>query len=160
MMTSPEKATGGPVFVVATNNTMVHLYRDVHSVVETREIKPDQLKSVDFFDVQGRKLVPMLSDTGALSGLKDSGAAPNVAGVQQRLYTTRANLASSVDARIGRHEPKVTRDEALSRLAVIDGRSLPDCYVLLEPIFSHSYSGAGPMQPRHDGSWWHNFWAH
>jgi hypothetical protein len=159
-MTTPKQTSGGPLFVVATNNTMVHVYRDVQSLVDTREIKPDQLKSIEFFDVQGRKLVPVVSDTGALTGLKDSGISPNVSSVQQRLYSTRANLASSVDARIARHEPKVTRDEALSHLAVIDGRSLPDCYVLLEPIFSHSYASAGPIQPRHDGSWWHNFWAH
>lgn len=158
-MTIP-KRNGGPIFVVATNSTMVHVYRDAQSLVDTREIKPDQLKAIEFFDLQGRKLVPVLSDTGALTGLRDSGSQPNPAGVQQRLYATRANLAGSVDARIARHEPKVTRDEALSHLAVIDGRSLPDCYVLLEPIFSHSYAGAGPVQPRHDGSWWHNFWAH
>lgn len=159
-MNAPKQATGGPIFVIATNNAMVHVYRDAQSLVDAREVKPDQLKSVEFFDVQGRKLVPTLSDTGALTGLKDSGAAPNSTAVQQRLYTTRANLASSVDARIARHEPKVTRDEALSHLAVIEGRSLPDCYVLLEPIFSHSYASAGPIRPRHDGSWWHNFWAH
>lgn len=159
-MSTPKQANGGPLFVVAANNTMVHVYRDVQSLVETREVKPDQLKSIQFFDVQGRTLLPVLSDTGALTGLKDSGAPPSTSSVQQRLYTTRANLASSVDARIARHEPKVTRDEALSHLAVIDGRSLPDCYVLLEPIFSHSYASAGPIQLRHDGSWWHNFWAH
>jgi len=159
-MTSPKQSNGGPLFVVAISNTMVHVYRDVQSLVDAREVKPDQLQSVEFFDVQGRKLVPVLSDTGALTGLKDSGTPANTAGVQQRLYTTRANLASSVDARIAKNEPKVTRDVALSQLAVIDGRSLPDCYVLLEPIFSHSYASAGPIQPRHDGGWWHNFWAH
>ncbi|BCB78947.1 hypothetical protein GCM10022251_43400 [Phytohabitans flavus] len=158
-MTSPKQASGGPIFVVGTNNAMVHVYRDVQSLLDAREIKPDQLKSVEFFDVQGRKIVPVLSDTGALTGFKDSGNPPDTAGVQQRLYTTRANLASSVDARIAKHQPKVTRDEALSNLAVLEGRSLPDCYVLLEPIFSHSYANAG-RQPRHDGSWWHNFWAH
>ncbi|BCB84016.1 hypothetical protein [Phytohabitans suffuscus] len=159
-MSTLKQASGGPLFVIATSNTMVHVYRDVQSLVDTREIKPGQLKSIEFFDVQGRKLVPVLSDTGALTGLKDSGTPANPPGVQQRLYTTRANLASSVDVRIARHEPKVTRDEALSNLAVLEGRSLPDCYVLLEPIFSHSYAGAGPVQPLHDGSWWHNFWAH
>jgi hypothetical protein len=159
-MSNPKQASGGPLFVVATNNTMVHVYRDVQSLVDAKEIQPDQLKSIEFFDVQGRKLAPVLSDTGALTGLKESGTTPNAGGVQQRLYTTRANLASSVDARIAKHEPKVTRDEALSHLAVIEGRSLPDCYVLLEPIFSHSYASAGPIELRHNGSWWHNFWAH
>ncbi|MDQ7905870.1 hypothetical protein RB614_15235 [Phytohabitans sp. ZYX-F-186] len=159
-MSTQKQASGGPLFVLATNNTMAHVYRDVQSLLDAREIKPDQLRSIEFFDVQGHKLVPTLSDTGALTGLRDSGSAPNVSVVQQRLYTTRANLASGVDARIARHQPRVTRDEALSNLAVLEGRSLPDCYVLLEPIFSHSYASAGPIQPRHDGSWWHNFWAH
>ncbi|GAA4700084.1 hypothetical protein [Phytohabitans rumicis] len=151
--------SASPIFVVAANNTAFHVYRDAQSVVDTKEFDADQLASVEFFDVNGRRLTPVLSDTGTLMGLSDAGGQSDVPAVQARLAAVRQHLAATVDKRITKAAPPtVTSVEALSRLPVLDGRPLAECYVLLEPIFGHAYGGVAGT--RHDGSWWHNFWAH
>jgi hypothetical protein len=147
------------IFVIATNNTGVHVYRDAQSVVDAKEIDVSHIDSVDFFDVRGYRLSPVISDTGELTGLRDAGERPDAYKVQARLCAVRAYLVTTVDVRLAAAGSSASREEALSRLPELDGRGLTECYSLLEPVFGHAY-GDGVPTPRDDGGWWHNLWAH
>jgi hypothetical protein len=150
---------GRAIFVVATNNTAVHVYRDVQSLVDAKGAEASRLDLIDFFDVNGVRLLPVLDNNGKLTGLRQAGDRPDPAKVQTRLRIVVRHLASTVDARVANAVPPITRQEALNRLPNLDGRNLAQCYVLLEPVFSHIYGEGGPG-PEHNGSWWHNLWAH
>ena len=148
-----------PIFVVARDNTAMHVYPDVPSMIAAKEVARGRLDAVEFFDVSGNTLVPVLDGDGRLEDLRDAGGGPDPATVQARLCAVRAHLESVVDERVAKAVPTVTREEALGRLPVLEGKSLAQCYKLLEPVFSHAY-GDGAATVRHDGGWWHNLWAH
>jgi hypothetical protein len=150
---------GRAIFIIATNNTAVHLYPDSQSLVGTRGAEARELDQVEFFNVNGVRLVPVVNGTGDLIGLRDAGTAPDPADVAKRLRLVRQHLADTVDARIAGANPPVSRAEALRRLPNLDGKSLPECYAALERAFSHTYGESGPS-PAHNGGWWHNLWAH
>jgi len=147
------------IFVIVNNDSGLHLYADAESMVEAKEIDPGLLTSTQFFDVQGRRLSPVLSDTGMLMGLRDAGDPADASAVRTRLSVVLRHLASTVDERLIKASRPVTREEALRRLPQLDGQELPACYAALEPVFGHAYGDGGP-RPVDDGSWWHNFWAH
>lgn len=148
-----------PIFVVARDNTAVHVYRDVRSMIDAKEVDDGRLDSVEFFDVNGYRLVPVRDDKGRLADLTADGGDPDPAAVQTKLCAIRDHLATTVDERITKAVPTVTREEALAQLPVLADRSLAQCFKLLEPVFSHTY-GDGGSRTRHDGGWWHNLWAH
>jgi hypothetical protein len=163
-MSAPKVTTnaavpGRAVFVIASNDTAVHVYRDAQSLVDAKEVETDRLDAIEFFDIRGYRLAPVVNDKGVLTGLRDTGEQPDMPRVQARLCAVRRHLAATVAARVAKAVPTVTAEEALSRLPELDGKSLPECYVLLEATFSHAY-GDGEPGSRHDGGWWHNLWAH
>jgi hypothetical protein len=163
-MTVPKVPTSStvparPIFVIAKDDTAMHVYRDIRSMIDAKEVDRGRLDAVEFFDVSGNRLVPVLDDSGRLKGLREADGDADPAAVQVRLCAVRAYLESVVDDRIAKAVPTVTRDEALRRLPVLEGKTLSQCYKLLEPVFSHAY-GDGAATVRHDGGWWHNLWAH
>lgn len=157
-MTAP---AGRPIFVIGVGNTGVHVYRDAPSLVDTKAIHSGNAGSFEFFDVQGRRLNPEFDASGLLSELRDAGAPLNVALVQSKLCSTCKSLADSVDTRlVDKGATGYTREQALSYLPDLNGKPLSDCYVDLNPIFGHGSGTSGGVSTQHNGSWWHNFWAH
>ncbi|HZN19038.1 MAG TPA: hypothetical protein VFB84_12830 [Micromonosporaceae bacterium] len=151
---------GRAVFVITNDDTTVHLYRDVQSLVlDTKEGDAARLGSVGFFNVRGQRLAPVLSADGALTGLRNVGGQPDVRAVQARLCTVLRNLAATVEARVAKAAGAITVEEALRLLPELDGKDLQECYDLLEPVFSHAYRDSDP-KARDDRDWWHNLWAH
>jgi len=165
---TPQPATlDRPIFVLQSGDTGVHVYRDAQSVMDAKELDVNRIDSFEFFDVQGQRLAPVISGTGVLTGLRVDGGPPDVGALQARLCAVRQYLVDTVDTRLADTGSTIGREAALRVLPELEGRSLADCYVLLEPVFGHAY-GDGQQShaaddgapTRHDGGWWHNLWAH
>lgn len=151
---------GRAIFVITNDDTTVHLYRDVQSLVtDIKEGDVARLGSVGFFNVRGQRLVPVRSAEGRLQGLRAAGDPPDAQAVQMRLCAVRRNLAATVAARVAKAVRPISLEEALRLLPELAGKELPECYDLLEPIFSHAYRDGDPGA-MDDGDWWHNLWAH
>jgi hypothetical protein len=152
-----------PIFVIASDNTAVHVYGDIQGVLGIDNVCGGGHDSIDFFDIRGHGLAPVFSRSGTLSGLRDVGDQPDAQSVQTRLCAVIRHLRISIDQRLAQAgNSAATREQALTQLPNLEGRSLEECFALLELAFGHAdgrYGGDGPKR-RDDGSWWHNFWCH
>ena len=160
----PKPVTRGrPLFVIASDDTGVHVYRDIGRVLGIDHIGAGEHNSIDFFDIRGCSLVPTFHESGTLSSLSDNGDRFDAEAVQARLCTVMQHLRATIDQRLAHvGDSSITREQALSQIPDLEGRSLQECFDLLDVAFGHAngrYGGDGAAR-RDPGSWWHNFWCH
>jgi len=152
-----------PLFVIARDDTGVHVYPDIRRVLDIQHIGAGEHDSIEFFDIRGCSLVPTFHESGTLSSLSENGDRPDADVVQARLRTVMQHLRATIDQRLARAgNSTITREQALSQIPDLEGRSLEECFDLLDVAFGHAnsrYGGDGASR-RDPGSWWHNFWCH
>jgi hypothetical protein len=113
------------IIVVAKNRTWLHAYLTAKQLKDDASGPP--LGDAEFYTVDGRQLTAQL-DGKKLKGLDDDGAPPDEAAVQQAVDAAIAGVRAKVERS---SHPASTKQDALTELARLDGKSLSERFDLM-----------------------------
>jgi len=154
----PAAATGSStkVLAIASANTWVHVFPDHQRLIDCQDINLAQPGPLDYFDLSGRRLAPVLNSAGKLVGLRLTSDPADVVMVRARLSAVVKHVRDEIAQRLAEMEdPPGTEQEAMAQLPDLEGLSLSVCYDRLAAPF-----GDGNGLPETPGSFWHRFWCH
>lgn len=155
------RAADGRLFVISGDNAWVHVYPDAQTMLECKDTVAAGPGALEFFDVSGRRLAPVFSTTWSLEGLRETSDKAEPAVVRDRLCAVIESVRADIEQRLAEvSDPPGTLELALARLPELDGRSLAECFTLLQPNFGDGEAGGDQPLRKDDGSAWHNFWCH
>lgn len=152
--------TDGRIFVIAGDNTWVHIYPDASTLLNCKDTVAAGPGPLDFFDVRGQRLGPVFGTDWTLESLEPTADEADPDAVQRRLCAVVESVRASLEQRLALDpNPPGDLEVALARLPELGEHDLPECFALLAPNFGDGEDSGDGMR-RDDGSVWHNFWCH
>ena len=148
------------VLAVAGDDTWLHLYRDVPSMLKDDDIgtKGNFHGPIEFFDRDAFRLVPVFGPDWQLEDLRKSHEMLDPCLIRRRLYA----VVRHVEGHLRRHpevlEPyHLTLEDAISQLPPLTGPDLDDDLAVLWTILGpFSHSGGFFHNALHAAGWRHD----
>ncbi|MFI5841856.1 hypothetical protein ACIA8K_19305 [Catenuloplanes sp. NPDC051500] len=128
------------IFAVAADNKWVHVYRDVKTLLAETDMgvghEPTVANTIEFFNVNGKRLLPAFGRDWALVDLIESGDAADPAGVHARITA----VIDKTKAMILEHADDFTEagfnpQTTIAQLPTTAGKTLTEIADELEPNF-------------------------
>jgi len=102
--------------VLASDNSFAHAYGSVTEMLTEKDLGGKAQGAVEFFDLAGRRLAPVLSDSWELEGLVPTLDDPDPELVQARLQAVVQHVREYI-----RRNPDVVADSGMSLEAALEG---------------------------------------
>ncbi|MBF9134416.1 hypothetical protein I0C86_36630 [Plantactinospora sp. S1510] len=151
------------IVAVASDDTFAHAYPDLRALREDSIMAPDSdhRNDLEFFDVNGRRLLPVFGPTGKLTELREAAGEPDPRLLQRRLTAVVHHAENHLRAHPELTEPfGLTPDEAIATLPRPETQNLAQTLAAF-PHQERPHIRAAWWQPRTvayatPGSWFHN----
>ncbi|MBE1491659.1 hypothetical protein [Plantactinospora soyae] len=162
-MEAQREGYSGGIVAVASDDTFAHTYPDLRTMREDPIMGPDShhRNDLEFFDVNGRRLLPVFGPTRKLTELREAAGDPDPGLLQRRLAAVVRHAENHLRA-----HPELTEPFGLTVEAAIATLPRPETEDLAETLaaFPHQDRPQVPAawwQPRtlvhaHAGNWFHN----
>ncbi|MFC6020073.1 hypothetical protein ACFP2T_28245 [Plantactinospora solaniradicis] len=159
--TRPARATDIAPIIIASDNSFAHAYGSVAEMLSEKDIGAKSQGALEFFDLAGRRLAPVLSQAWELEGLLPTLDDPEPELVQARLQAVIQHVRDYI-----RRNPDVLADSGMSVRGALD--ALPEIGAGTLAEDAAKFPGGGTDSDtmlRTDGNWLHNAmhaagWAH
>lgn len=160
----------GRIIVFTSNGTnrWVHLY-DTPEQIAKDNVEGSPAGVVEFFDTEGRRLLPRFGPDWKLTGLALADGKPEKDRVRDRLLAVLRERDKLLNEQTAERRKELTTKLATQPSAnghgapfsLTDSTTLDAAYeTLTAEEFGHPPRGRGATGEPDLGSAWHNFWAH
>jgi hypothetical protein len=160
------------IVAIATDDTFAHTYPDLRALREDSIMAPDSdhRNDLEFFDTDGRRLLPVFGPTGILTALREAAGNPDPELLRRRLAAVLRHTENHLRTRPELTEPfGLTPEVAIAMLPRPETQSLAETLAAF-PHRDQPHIRAAWWQPRtlvhaHSDGWFHNAmhaagWAH
>ena len=151
--TRPARPTDIAPIVIASDNSFAHAYGSVAEMLNEKDIGAKSQGALEFFDLAGRRLAPVLSDRWELEGLVPALDDPDPELVQARLQAVMQHVRDYI-----RRNPEVIADSGLSVEAAL--KALPQIGGGTLAQDAAQFPGGEPLgggiKLMTQGGWFHN----
>ncbi|MFC6016446.1 hypothetical protein ACFP2T_09565 [Plantactinospora solaniradicis] len=135
------------IVAVASDDTFAHTYPDLRALREDPIMAPDSdhRNDLEFFDVNGRRLLPVFGPTRKLTELRESAGEADPGLLQRRLAAVVRHAANHLRA-----HPELTEPFGLTPEAAIATLPRPEAESLAETLAAFPHQD----QPQIRATWW------